>query len=57
MPKRIIIMTVKELKEFLKDIPDDTPVVVSECRNPNLTQIKYVCERGLNREIKLLNIF
>ena len=34
-------MTVKELKEFLKDIPDNTEIYVGGSNNPEFTKVEY----------------
>lgn len=34
-------MTVKELKEFIKDLPDTTDIYVGTSNNPELTKVEY----------------
>lgn len=34
-------MTVKELKEFIKDLPDDTEIYVGGSINPDFTNVRY----------------
>ena len=55
MPKRIIIMTVKELKEFLKDIPDYVEVILHRtCKDkPVFKYIKTKSLFGLTEEVQI----
>lgn len=46
-------MTIKELKELIKDLPDDTEIYVGASNNPDLTQAQYqytkTCEESYSK--------
>ena len=49
-------MTVKELKEFLKDIPDNTEILVAGYTNPDLVKVKYEYTKTSKGEKRILAI-
>ena len=53
---RLNIMTVKELKEFLKDIPDNTEILVAGYTNPDLVKVKYEYSKTPKGEKRILAI-
>lgn len=41
-------MTLGELKEFIKDLPDNTGIYVGGSNNPDLTQVRYELRKTLD---------
>lgn len=49
-------MTIKELKEFIKDLPDETKVIVGDSDNSNLTTVTFTRMYEGNKDTSMLVI-